>query len=68
MLVDLAAGWLADDAVVVVERATRGGALDVAGGLRGRLRSRRYGEATLWYGRAAARRPTGEPAVEESTA
>jgi len=44
--------WLADGAVVVVERATRSGAFPwptefVAD------RSRRYGEATLWYGRRA---------------
>ena len=45
-------GWLADAAVVVVERASRGGALDWPSGyVVGR--SRRYGETTLWYGRAA---------------
>jgi 16S rRNA (guanine966-N2)-methyltransferase len=46
-------GWLAPGAVTVVERATRGGPCpwppDVGG-----QRSRSYGEATLWYGRAAA--------------
>jgi len=45
----LGRGWLADGALVVVERATRSGPLDwppgyVAG------KSRRYGEATFWYG------------------
>ena len=45
-------GWLAEAAVVVVERATRGGELAWPAGYRGD-RSRRYGEATLWYGHAA---------------
>lgn len=45
-------GWLAPDAVVVVERATRDGQWDWPGGVTP-LRERRYGEATLWYGRAA---------------
>jgi 16S rRNA (guanine966-N2)-methyltransferase len=45
-------GWLADAAVVVVERATRGGAWEWPDGFAAE-RSRRYGEATLWYGRAA---------------
>ena len=60
---------VADAAVVVVERATRGGAWTWPAGFE-ELRSRRYGEATLWYGRATqpARRPAGEPAVEEGTA
>ena len=60
---------VADAAVVVVERATRGGAWTWPAGFQ-ELRSRRYGEATLWYGRATqpARRPAGEPAVEEGTA
>lgn len=52
------AGWLAPDAVVVVERPTRGGVWrwpdDIVG-----ERSRRYGEATLWYGLAAG---TSSPA------
>ena len=53
-------GWLAADALVVVERPTRGGdwrwppGVDV-------LRARRYGEATLWYGRAGSPlQPDGE--------
>ncbi len=44
---------VAEDAVVAVERATRGGTWRWPPGYLG-LRSRRYGEATLWYGRAAA--------------
>ncbi|CAM3234697.1 16S rRNA (guanine(966)-N(2))-methyltransferase RsmD [Stackebrandtia soli] len=42
--------WLAEEADVIVERATRGGAPDWPEGIEG-LRSRRYGESTLWYGR-----------------
>jgi 16S rRNA (guanine966-N2)-methyltransferase len=45
-------GWLTADALVTVERRTRGGEFRWPGGFEG-LRSRRYGEATLWYGRAA---------------
>jgi 16S rRNA (guanine966-N2)-methyltransferase len=43
---------LTADAVVAVERSTRGGTWEWPAGYEG-LRSRRYGEATLWYGRAA---------------
>lgn len=43
-------GWLATDALVVVERATRGGPVAWVPGITGE-RSRRYGETTLWYGR-----------------
>ncbi|MDQ7909121.1 16S rRNA (guanine(966)-N(2))-methyltransferase RsmD [Phytohabitans sp. ZYX-F-186] len=43
-------GWLAADAVVVIERATRSGALTWVKGITG-AHSRRYGETTLWYGR-----------------
>ena len=43
--------WLAEGAVVVVERATRGPAPVVPEGW-DLLRDRRYGEATLWYFRA----------------
>jgi 16S rRNA (guanine(966)-N(2))-methyltransferase RsmD len=42
--------WLADDAVVVVERATRDPDPIWPPGLVGD-RGRRYGESTLWYGR-----------------
>jgi len=53
MLSLLADGWLADDALVVVERATRSGPVHwppvyLPG------KSRRYGEATFWYGLDAA--------------
>ena len=49
VLTHLENGWLTEGALVVVERATRSGPLDwppgyVAG------KSRRYGEATFWYG------------------
>ena len=49
VLTQLAGGWLADGALVVIERATRSGPVDwppgfVAG------KSRRYGEASFWYG------------------
>ncbi|WP_299533620.1 16S rRNA (guanine(966)-N(2))-methyltransferase RsmD [uncultured Streptomyces sp.] len=47
-----AQGWLADDVLVTVERSTRGGEFGWPEGFEP-LRSRRYGEATLWYGRAA---------------
>jgi 16S rRNA (guanine966-N2)-methyltransferase len=54
---------LTDDAVVAVERATRGGEWRWPAGYRG-LRARRYGEGTLWYGRA-----TSDPdGAEESPA
>ncbi|MFI6849852.1 16S rRNA (guanine(966)-N(2))-methyltransferase RsmD [Kitasatospora sp. NBC_00085] len=53
MLITLVAGgWLADEALVTVERSTRGGAFGWPEGFE-ELRSRRYGEGTLWYGRAA---------------
>ena len=46
----VAHGWLSAGAVVVVERASRGPALQWPEGVDA-VRSRRYGEATLWYGR-----------------
>lgn len=54
-------GWVREGALVVVERATRGGEWRWPGRVTGD-RSRRYGEATLWYGRAAPSRarPTSE--------
>jgi len=45
-----ARGWLATDAVVVLERATRDGAPQWPDGAV-TDRSRRYGDSTLWYGR-----------------
>lgn len=53
-------GLLADGAVVVVERASRD-AWSWPDGIE-QVRERRYGDATLWYGRAA--RPAG---VEEES-
>ncbi|WP_030773523.1 MULTISPECIES: 16S rRNA (guanine(966)-N(2))-methyltransferase RsmD [unclassified Streptomyces] len=49
-------GWITDDALVTVERSTRSGAFPWPEGFEP-LRSRKYGEGTLWYGRAAL---TGE--------
>jgi 16S rRNA (guanine966-N2)-methyltransferase len=46
----LASAWLAPDAVVVVERATRDPAWTWPAGF-APLFSRRYGESTLWYSR-----------------
>jgi 16S rRNA (guanine966-N2)-methyltransferase len=46
-------GWLADEALVVVERSGRGSALTWPEGLSGD-RSRTYGETMLWYGHATA--------------
>ncbi|WP_035797771.1 16S rRNA (guanine(966)-N(2))-methyltransferase RsmD [Kitasatospora mediocidica] len=52
MLITLRSGdWLTDDALVTVERSTRGGEFDWPEGFEA-LRSRRYGEGTLWYGQA----------------
>ena len=48
-----AGGWLADGTLATVERGTRGGEFGWPEGFTP-LRERRYGEATLWYGRAAA--------------
>ena len=49
VLMLLEGGWLADDALVVIERATRSGPLDWPPGYLP-SKSRRYGEATFWYG------------------
>ncbi|MEU0145017.1 16S rRNA (guanine(966)-N(2))-methyltransferase RsmD [Streptomyces sp. NPDC006288] len=48
-----AQGWLTGDALVTVERSTRGGEFNWPDGF-DPLRARRYGEATFWYGRAAS--------------
>ena len=45
-------GWLADGALVAVERRTGGTALTWPPGYVAD-RTRRYGDATLWYGLAA---------------
>lgn len=42
-------GWLAPEAIVVIERSSRSGPLEWVEPLTG-LRARRYGETTLWYG------------------
>jgi 16S rRNA (guanine966-N2)-methyltransferase len=55
-------GWLAAGAVVAVERATRSGPTAWPAGYTPD-RARRYGEATLWYGRAAGAVPAGAPPV-----
>ena len=49
MLGLLSDGWLAEGALVVVERATRSGPFDWPPGY-AVGKSRRYGEATFWYG------------------
>jgi 16S rRNA (guanine966-N2)-methyltransferase len=56
----IAGGWLGPAALVAVERATRSGPWSWPAGYEPD-RSRRYGEATLWYG-LAARAEDGEPA------
>jgi 16S rRNA (guanine966-N2)-methyltransferase len=57
MLVELASqGWLAGDAIVVIERDTRSAALCWPPGY-AEDRSRRYGESVLWYGRASGDTP-----------
>jgi 16S rRNA (guanine(966)-N(2))-methyltransferase RsmD len=45
-------GWLAPDAVVIVERSRRSPEPTWVNGVTGE-RSRRYGDTTLWYGRAS---------------
>lgn len=47
-VLDLLVPWLAPDAVVAVERRTRGPALEWPAAYEP-VRERRYGEATLWY-------------------
>ena len=53
-VLELLLPWLAEDAVVAVERATRGPGLDWPPGVEP-VRDRRYGAATLWYGRRSDR-------------
>jgi 16S rRNA (guanine966-N2)-methyltransferase len=50
--------WLAPAAVIAVERATRSGPLSWPHGYQPD-RSRKYGEATLWYGLATGPEPSG---------
>jgi 16S rRNA (guanine966-N2)-methyltransferase len=53
VLAGLAQDWLAPDAVVVIERSSRSPEPGWVPGVTPE-RSRKYGETTLWYGRAAA--------------
>jgi 16S rRNA (guanine(966)-N(2))-methyltransferase RsmD len=60
-------GWLADDATVVVERSRRSAEPPWVQPVTAD-RSRKYGETTLWYGRAARTRAHGEhggPSADE---
>lgn len=59
----VAHGWLAHEALVVVERASRGGPFSWPAGLEGG-RDRRYGETLLRYGHAA---PGGSPEAPTET-
>jgi 16S rRNA (guanine966-N2)-methyltransferase len=52
-LARLTRGWLAPDAVILVERPTRGGGFTWPPGLVA-LRQRAYGGTTLWYGQCAS--------------
>ncbi|HEY2313749.1 MAG TPA: 16S rRNA (guanine(966)-N(2))-methyltransferase RsmD [Streptosporangiaceae bacterium] len=56
-------GWLAPGALVALERSTRSGAPTWPHGYEFD-RSRRYGEATLWYGLAAGAQPAAIPRRE----
>jgi 16S rRNA (guanine966-N2)-methyltransferase len=56
----LQAGWLADGALVVIERATRSGPPDWPPGYLP-SKSRRYGEATFWYGWHGGEAGSGQP-------
>lgn len=46
-------GWLVPEAIVTVERSTRGGEFKWPQGYEA-VKARRYGEGTFWYGRAAS--------------
>lgn len=59
MLTQLGDGWLSQDALVVVERATRSGPVDWPPGYSAG-KSRRYGEATFWYGWYGTGAATGQ--------
>jgi 16S rRNA (guanine966-N2)-methyltransferase len=57
-------GWLAAGAVVVVERSSRSPEPTWVEGVTGE-RGRRYGETTLWYGRAVAQRGIADEAAHQ---
>ncbi len=57
-------GWLAAGTLVAVERTTRSGPLAWPEGYESD-RSRRYGEATLWYGLAAGAQPAAASVTGE---
>jgi len=56
-------GWLAEDAVLVVERSARSPEPTLPDGLE-LERGRTYGETALWYLRAAVQEPADEPGEE----
>ena len=58
-------GWLAEGAVVVVERSTRSDDLAWPDGLVP-ARSKKYGETTLWYGHAPERDILLEPSSADT--
>ncbi len=60
----VARSWLAPDALVVLERSSRSPEPTWPPGLVA-ARSKRYGETTLWYGRAAPTDPPRDPAEDE---
>lgn len=55
-VLELLRAWLVDNAVVAVERATRTGELTWPKGYAA-VRSRRYGDTTIWYGASASVAP-----------
>jgi 16S rRNA (guanine966-N2)-methyltransferase len=57
-------GWFARDALLVVERPTRGGPWVFPAGVRPEG-ERRYGETTLWYGRRDPTDPATGPAPDQ---
>jgi 16S rRNA (guanine966-N2)-methyltransferase len=67
MLGDLQAGWLSAGALIVVERATRSGPFEWPPGY-ARSKSRRYGEATFWYGWYGSGAAQAEQAEQPRTA
>jgi 16S rRNA (guanine966-N2)-methyltransferase len=60
-------GWLAPDALIVVERATRSGLFQWPPGY-GQGKSRRYGEATFWYGSSGTGAGSGQTVQPQASA